>query len=168
MGWGVSANNRDAVCARDRGWGVAVRAADGEAERAADRSSPMLWETTLRCKKRELGGSMSCRSHGGALRALGWGPGCDSSCTCKQGNFLELRISPWEDSISLSPLFFFSLPFPFFLPTGGISLSLAFTPISTPAAPPSLLHAARAAAGTGAGVRLGARVGGGGSSAQAH
>jgi hypothetical protein len=61
MGWGVSANDRDAVCARDREWGVAVRAPDGEVERAADRSSLVLRETTLRCKKMELAGSMSCR-----------------------------------------------------------------------------------------------------------
>jgi hypothetical protein len=35
-GWGAPAGDRDGVCALDWGWGVAVRAVDGEAERAAN------------------------------------------------------------------------------------------------------------------------------------
>jgi hypothetical protein len=65
----------DAVCALDRGWGAAVRAVDGEAERAANWSSPALRGTTLGCKKTKLGGSMRCREHGGALGALDRSPG---------------------------------------------------------------------------------------------
>jgi hypothetical protein len=61
MGWGAPAGDGDAVCALDRGWGAVVVAIDGGAERAANWSSPALRETTLRCEKTELGGSMSCR-----------------------------------------------------------------------------------------------------------
>jgi hypothetical protein len=68
-------------------------------------------------------------------------------------NFLDLRISPWENSISPSSLFSLYLAPFLFLPTGGISLSLASILISTPAAPLSLLHAALAVrAGAGAGT----------------
>jgi hypothetical protein len=73
MGRGVSANDGDVVCVQDQGWGVVVRAADGEAERAADRSSPVLRETTLRCKKMELGGSMSYRVSRWCSKSIGLG-----------------------------------------------------------------------------------------------
>jgi hypothetical protein len=92
MGWGVSADDGDAVCARDRGWGVVVRAADGEAERAVDRSSPVLLETTLRCKKMELGGSMSCRESRWCSKSVGWGSGGGvGSCQWWSGATAEVR-----------------------------------------------------------------------------
>jgi hypothetical protein len=75
MGRGVSENDGDPVCDRDRGWGVAVRAADCEADRAADRSSPVLRETTLRCKKMELGGSMSYKESRWCSKSVGLGSG---------------------------------------------------------------------------------------------
>jgi hypothetical protein len=92
MSRGVSANDGDAVCVRDRGWGVAVRAADGEAEWAADRSSPVLRETTLRCKKMELGGSMSYRESQWCSKSIGLGSGGGvGSCRRWSGATAEVR-----------------------------------------------------------------------------
>jgi hypothetical protein len=71
MGWGAPAGDGDAICALDRGWGAAVRAVDGEAERAANWSSPALRGTTLGCKKMKLGGSMSCKESRWCSRSTG-------------------------------------------------------------------------------------------------
>jgi hypothetical protein len=71
MGWGAPAGDGDAVCALDQGWGAAVRAVDGEAEPAANWSSPVLRGTTLGCKKTKLGGSMSCRESRWCSRSTG-------------------------------------------------------------------------------------------------
>jgi hypothetical protein len=75
MGWGAPAGDWDAVCALDREWGAAVRAVDGEAERAANWSSSALRGTTLGCKKMKLDGSMSYRESRWCSRSTGSGSG---------------------------------------------------------------------------------------------
>jgi hypothetical protein len=58
-GLGSTSGRRGCCLCSGLGIGAAVRAVDGEAERAANWSSPALWGTTLGRKKMKLGGSMS-------------------------------------------------------------------------------------------------------------